>query len=180
MARGPDAGRLSLPKNSSERCSNAIFTLRFGSRSSRSLLGAVSGISGAATFTVTNINDSGAGSLRQAITDANAAGGADTIEFNIVGSGVHTIVPASALPTITGPTTIDGYSQPGATANTNGPELGTNAQLMIEVDGTNTGALLANAILHFTPTADGSAVRGLVLNRAAQLGHPRSKEPTAS
>src|SRR4029079_12025230 len=66
-----------------------------------SLLGGVSGISRAATFTVTNINDSGAGSLRQAITDANAAGGADTIEFNIVGSGVHTIVPASAPPHIT-------------------------------------------------------------------------------
>ena len=72
------------------------------------VLGAFSGISSAATFTVTNINDSGAGSLRQAITDANAAGGADTIDFNIVGSGVHTIVPASTLPLITGPVTIDG------------------------------------------------------------------------
>ncbi len=134
------------------------------------VLGAVSGVSGAATFTVTNVNDSGAGSLRQAITDANAAGGADTIEFNIVGSGVHTIVPASAFPQITGPTTIDGYTQPGAVANTNGPDLGTNAQLMIEIDGTNTGALLVDAILHFMPTADGSAVRGLVLNRAASSG----------
>ena len=112
----------------------------------------------------------GPGSLRQAITDANAAGGADTIEFNIVGSGVHTIVPASALPQITGPTTIDGYTQPGAVANTNGPDLGTNAQLMIEIDGTNTGALTVDAILHFMPTADGSAVRGLVLNRAASSG----------
>jgi len=134
------------------------------------LLGAVPGISGAATFTVTTVADSGAGSLRQAITDANAAGGADTIEFNIVGSGVHTIVPASALPLITGPVTIDGYTQPGATANTNGPDLGTNAQLMIEIDGTNTGALLDNAILRLTPTADGSTVRGLVLNRAARSG----------
>ena len=134
------------------------------------VLGAFSGISGAATFTVTNINDSGAGSLRQAITDANAAGGADTIAFTIVGSGVHTIVPASAFPQITGPTTIDGYTQPGAVANTNGPELGTNAQLMIEIDGTNTGALTVDAILHFMPTADGSAVRGLVLNRAASSG----------
>jgi hypothetical protein len=33
----------------------------------------------AATFTVTNTNDSGAGSLRQAILDANAAAGEDTI-----------------------------------------------------------------------------------------------------
>jgi hypothetical protein len=124
----------------------------------------------AATFTVTNTNDSGAGSLRQAIIDANAAGGADTIDFNIVGSGVHTIVPATPLPLITGPTTIDGYTQPGATANTNGPTLGTNAQLMIEIDGTNTGEETVDAILHFTTTADGSAVRGLVLNRAASSG----------
>ncbi|MFM6190443.1 MAG: DUF4347 domain-containing protein [Planktothrix sp.] len=34
-----------------------------------------------ATFSVTNTNDSGAGSLRQAILDANAAAGADTINF---------------------------------------------------------------------------------------------------
>ena len=37
----------------------------------------------AATFIVTNTNDSGAGSLRQAITDANASPGTDTIAFNI-------------------------------------------------------------------------------------------------
>ena len=36
-----------------------------------------------ATYTVTNTNDSGAGSLRQAILDANANAGVDTIEFNI-------------------------------------------------------------------------------------------------
>src|SRR5437016_5836799 len=34
-----------------------------------------------ATFTVTNANDDGAGSLRQAIRDANANPGADTITF---------------------------------------------------------------------------------------------------
>jgi len=37
----------------------------------------------AATFTVTNTNDTGAGSLRQAITDANNAAGADNIVFNL-------------------------------------------------------------------------------------------------
>jgi hypothetical protein len=36
------------------------------------------------TFTVSNLNDSGAGSLRQAIIDANTAAGADTIVFNTV------------------------------------------------------------------------------------------------
>ena len=36
-----------------------------------------------ASFTVANTNDSGAGSLRQAIIDANALAGADSIDFNI-------------------------------------------------------------------------------------------------
>ncbi len=35
------------------------------------------------------------GSLRQAILDANASLGPDTIAFNIIGSGVHTIIPAT-------------------------------------------------------------------------------------
>src|SRR5262245_3046013 len=45
----------------------------------------------ASTFVVTNTNDSGAGSLRQAILSANAQTGPHTITFNIPGSGVHTI-----------------------------------------------------------------------------------------
>src|SRR5580765_1806840 len=54
------------------------------------------------TFTVINTNDSGAGSLRQAILDANTNAGADTIAFNIGGGGVQTISPLSQLPTLTG------------------------------------------------------------------------------
>ena len=68
----------------------------------------------AGVFVVTNTADAGAGSLRQAIIDANTLAGADTIDFNIPGAGVHTISPASALPATTGPVTIDGYTQPGA------------------------------------------------------------------
>ena len=59
------------------------------------------------TFTVTHTDDSGPGSLRQAILDANATAGADTIEFNIPGAGVHTITPTTALPGITDAVTID-------------------------------------------------------------------------
>src|SRR4029453_12764126 len=55
------------------------------------LLSGLSAALPAATFNVTSTNDTGAGSLRQAIIDANSAGGADTIAFNIAGSGVHTI-----------------------------------------------------------------------------------------
>jgi len=47
-----------------------------------------------AIFMVTNTNDSGPGSLRQAILDANDAPGADEIGFNISGSGVRTITPS--------------------------------------------------------------------------------------
>jgi len=57
----------------------------------------------ATTFTVTNTADSGPGSLRQAILDANGNPGTDTIAFNISGSGVHTISPTSALPNLIDP-----------------------------------------------------------------------------
>jgi hypothetical protein len=67
----------------------------------------------ATTFTVTNTDDSGAGSLRQAILDANANAGTDTIAFDIPGGGAQTISPLSALPVITDAVTIDGTTQPG-------------------------------------------------------------------
>jgi len=64
-----------------------------------------------ATFSVTNVNDSGAGSLRQAIVDANANSGTDTIEFGMGGGGQHEINPSTALPAITEAVTIDGYTE---------------------------------------------------------------------
>ena len=72
-----------------------------------------------AVFTVTTTADGGPGSLRQAILDTNAAAGADTIAFNIPGTGIHTIQPQqSELPKATGPVVIDGYTQPGSHPNT--------------------------------------------------------------
>ena len=109
-------------------------------------------------FTVTNTNDSGTGSLRQAITDANSMGGG-TINFNIPGSGVHTISPLTVLPTITQTVTIDGYSQPGSSANTNPPTQGLNTVLTIELSGAlggNFPGLIINA--------SNCTVRGLVIN----------------
>jgi titin len=68
----------------------------------------------AATFTVTNAADTGAGSLRQAITSANALSGADDVKFDIPGAGSHTIAVTSApLPIVTGRLKIDGATQPG-------------------------------------------------------------------
>src|SRR5437773_11048433 len=65
-----------------------------------------------ATFTVTNIADSGAGTLRQAITDANGSPGFDSIAFNIAGA-IPTINLSSALPAVTDPLIITGATQPG-------------------------------------------------------------------
>jgi hypothetical protein len=87
-----------------------------------------------ATYAVTNINDSGAGSLRQAILSANASSQvADTISFNISGGGPFTITPLTALPTVTDPVTIDGYTQTGSSQNT--LTNGDNAVLKIVVNG---------------------------------------------
>ncbi len=115
------------------------------------------------TYTVTTTADSGAGSLRQAILDANGNPGADTIAFNITGSGIQTIAPLTALPTITEAVTINGYSQPGASANTNAPNQGTNAVIQIEIDGANL-ALGDNGLDATAPMT----VRGLAINRCPE------------
>ena len=74
-----------------------------------------------ATLTVTTTADSGAGSLRQAILDANTSPGADTITFSIGASGSQqTIAPLTNLPTISDPVMLDGWSQGGS--GYNGPQ----------------------------------------------------------
>ncbi len=68
-----------------------------------------------ATFTVTNTNDTGVGSLRQAILDANASAGSDSIHFVIsdpLVGGAHTISLTSALPVISETVTIDATTEP--------------------------------------------------------------------
>ncbi len=110
-----------------------------------------------ATFTVANTNDAGLGSLRQAIIDANAAAGADTIAFNIGAFGsVQTIAPASALPTITDPVLLDGRTQGG---------VGYTGPPLIELDGSSAG--VANGLVL---DSNGSTVRGLVINRFSLSG----------
>lgn len=68
----------------------------------------------AAAFTVTNTNDDGPGSLRQAIVTSNLNLGpsANVITFNIPGS-TRKITLLSPLPALTSPVTIDGTTQPG-------------------------------------------------------------------
>ncbi len=102
------------------------------------------------TFMVTNTNDSGAGSLRQAITNSNATPGSNIIDFSI-GSGPQTITPASVLPSITVPVVIDGTSQPGYAGVP-----------IIELDGASAGG---NATGLVVDGASRGRIRGLVINR---------------
>lgn len=102
-----------------------------------------------ATFTVTNINDSGVGSLRQAILDANANAGTDTIVFNI-GTGFQTIKPLTPLPVITDPVILDGTTQPGYATTP-----------IIIIDGLNTVGTFSYGL---RITAGNSTVKGLVIN----------------
>ena len=101
--------------------------------------------------------------LRAAIEETNAndngATVVDLINFNISGSSVvKTIIPASALPTITEPVTINGYSQPGSSVNTSA--VGTNAVLLIQLNGVNVSFSVGLRI-----EASNSLVKGLVINR---------------
>ncbi len=65
-----------------------------------------------ATFTVTNANNAGAGSLRQAILNANGTFAADVIQFR-VGTGPKDLIPTARLPEIIHPVVLDGTTQPG-------------------------------------------------------------------
>ena len=76
-----------------------------------------SNVAGVNVISVTNTDDSGFGSLRSAITTANAATGDSLIEFNIPGSCPQLINVNSNFPSITKNVRIEGYSQPGSMEN---------------------------------------------------------------
>jgi hypothetical protein len=120
------------------------------------------------TWVVTTAADSGPGSLRQAILDADAGPGGDQIAFAIPTqpgtSDVHTIQPQSFLPAITTPLTIDGYTQPGAAVNT--ASNFDNAQLKIVLD----GHLLHNGEPGLDLSAGFTTVRGLVIDNFPGYG----------
>ncbi len=111
-----------------------------------------------AIFTVTNVNDSGPGSLRQAILDSNATPpGPNVINFNIPGVAPFLIFPVSPLPPITVPVTIDGCSQPGTTQNT--LANADNAVQTIVINGFFQAG--GNGL---TVNANGTVIRCLVIN----------------
>lgn len=123
------------------------------------MLALATATSQAATFVVSNTKDAGPGSLRQAVLDANAAEGADTIAFDIPGAGPHAIVLATALPTIVGTLTVDGFTQAGSSPNTLTPEEGgLDTVLAVEIRTGNPN------IFNLLPSTN-LTVQGLALSR---------------
>lgn len=102
-------------------------------------------------FLVDNTNDSGPGSLRQAILDANAtanSGVPDMIAFDIPGQLTHSITLASALPAITDAVVLDATTQSGY-----------RGAPLVELDGSSVrdhGLVLLSG---------GNTIRGLAINR---------------
>ncbi len=111
-----------------------------------------------ATFTVTNTANAGAGSLRQAILDANDSPGQDTIVFNIAGTGAHTISLTSPLPSFTSPVVLDATTDDSYAANGYRPA--------IVLDGSD----LFGDGLNFDTGSDGSTVRGMLIRDFAGVG----------
>jgi parallel beta-helix repeat protein len=108
---------------------------------------ALSGKIQAAAFTVINTGDAGAGSLRQALLDANSNPGLDTIAFSI-GSGIQTISPLTAFPMITDPVIIDGTTQPGFSGSP-----------LIVINGSS----ISGSAIGLWITGGGSTVKGLAV-----------------
>ena len=97
-----------------------------------------------ATYSVTSLADSGAGSLRQAIIDANTSGGADIIRFDVSG----TINLSTALPNINSLITIDATTAPGYAG-----------EPLVQLN----GASVSGNGLNFMTGSDGSSVSGLMI-----------------
>src|SRR4051794_25217236 len=94
----------SAPGRRGKRTSQRVDALRLERLEERALL---------TTFHVINTADSGIGSLRQAIIDANNTPNFNVIDFAIPTAGVQTISLLAPLPTVTNLVKIDGTTQSG-------------------------------------------------------------------
>lgn len=97
-------------------------------------------------FTVTTANDTGAGSLRDALTRSNNTAGVDTIAFNLP-AGQRVIRPATPLPEMWDPALLDGTTQPGYAGSP-----------LIQIDGANAGSGATGLKLWGASTVKGLAV----------------------
>ncbi|MEO6811103.1 MAG: DUF11 domain-containing protein, partial [Isosphaeraceae bacterium] len=101
-------------------------------------------------FTVTNTNDAGQGSLRQAILNTNLRPDRNLINFAIPGQGPFTISPITPLPSINYPVILDAQTQPGF-----------QSRPIIELSGARLGVSSDGMVI----LAGQSTVRGLIVNR---------------
>ncbi|MFH1372955.1 MAG: hypothetical protein ABII79_04090 [bacterium] len=130
-------------------------------------------VSPAAIFIVNTTADVGAGSLRDAINQANTNLGHDIINFNIAPpGGVHTIAPLSPLPWLLDPSgvTIDGTTQPGAAVGASPPS---SLILKIELDGTNItagGGWAFGNMRGLVAQSDNDTIQGLIVNNWWESG----------
>jgi CSLREA domain-containing protein len=114
---------------------------------------------------VSTLADSGSGSLRQAIIDADNDKGSDLVDITFrIGSETQTITPVSALPVITHPVAIDGSAPadfPDQVIVINGARVGEENGL--DIHNTN-GCLISDLVINgFGPTGrEDSGVNGLV------------------
>ena len=115
-----------------------------------------------ATFTVTNVSDSGPGSLRQAIMDANNGSGDAVITFAIPGTGPFKISPSTDLDAIDVPVVVDGYSEPGSSRAT----ASLPAHIEIQIDG---GGIVPEGI-QVSDSSGTTTVEGLSVTNFTDCG----------
>lgn len=147
-----------LPKSS--RDFEVQFTLRRLGVLILPILALLSSQAFAATITVNNLNDSGSGSLRQAILDANSTTASDVINFSVSG----TITIQSLLPRINRPVAINGYSS----SADQGPIGSRNIRVTVNggnltnyFSTNNGGRASGDGLFRFGSGASGSSISGL-------------------
>lgn len=123
------------------------------------LLGHLSGFS--TQFPVSNNSNSGAGSLNEAISLANANPGLDTVTFAIPEGNSMTIALTSSLPAISEALFINGYSQSGSTVGPIATRL-----IRINIDGVG----LPGGTDIFTVSTTNVTIAGLAIYRATGRG----------
>jgi len=108
------------------------------------------------TLAISALSSSQGGLVRGTLSTPN------TIDFAIASgiAGPFVIEPSTALPAITKPVVIDGYSQAGAHPNTNGPGRAKNTVIQIELDGAKAPGANGLEIQAGDSTVEGLAIGG--------------------